>query len=118
MRGVAGASIERVRAALGSRRGVQAGRPLRDQRGGLARAKKGDRGAALEPVRRAVHAHMGGFAEAIAAGLGLRPDWGSQYRARALQAEIKWLGIRSTSAYLGEPECNGVVERFIRLLKE
>ena len=81
-------------------------------------AKKGDRWAALEPVRQGVRAHMGGFAKAIAAGLGLRHDWGSQYRARAFQAEIGWLGIRSTPAYVGEPECNGVVERFIRTLKE
>ena len=51
-------------------------------------------------------------------GLGLRHDWGSQYRARQFQAEIKWLGIRSTPAYVGEPECNGVAERFIRTLKE
>ncbi len=40
-----------------------------------------------------------------------------QYRARQFQAEIKWLGIRSTPAYVGEPECNGVAERFIRTLK-
>ena len=63
-------------------------------------------------------AHMGGFGKAIALGLGLRHDWGSQYRAKQFQAEIKWLGIRSTSAYVGEPECNGVAERFIRTLKE
>ncbi len=81
-------------------------------------AKKGDRWAALEPVRQGVRAHMGGFDKAIALGLGLRHDWGSQYRARQFQAEIKWLGIRSTPAYVGEPECNGVAERFIRTLKE
>ena len=61
---------------------------------------------------------MGGFGKAIALGLGLRYDWGSQYRARQFHAEFKWLGIRSTSAYVGEPECNGVAERFIRRLKE
>ena len=80
-------------------------------------AKKGDRWAALEPVRQGVRAHMGGFSKTIALGLGLRHDWGSQYRARQFQAEIKWLGIRSTPAYVGEPECNGVAERFIRTLK-
>ena len=63
-------------------------------------------------------AHIGGFGKAIALGLGLRHDWGSQYKAKQFQAEIKWLGIRSTSAYVGEPECNGVAERFIRTLKE
>ena len=51
---------------------------------------------------------MGGFGKAIALGLGLRHDWASQYRARQFQAEIQWLGIRSTPAYVGEPECNGV----------
>ena len=66
-------------------------------------AKKGDRWAALEPVRQGVRVHMGGFGKAIASGLGLRHDWGSQYRAKAFQAEIKWLGIRSTPAYVGEP---------------
>ena len=81
-------------------------------------AKKGDRWAALEPIRQGVRAHMGGFDKAIALGLGLRHDWGSQYRAKQFQAEIKWLGIRSTPAYVGEPECNGVAERFIRTLKE
>ena len=81
-------------------------------------AKKGDRWAALEPVRQGVRAHMGGFGKAIALGLGLRHDWGSQYRARQFQAEIRWLGIRSTPAYVGEPECNGVAERFMRTLKE
>ena len=34
---------------------------------------------------------MGGFGKAIALGLGLRHDWGSQYRAKQFQAEIKWL---------------------------
>lgn len=81
-------------------------------------AKKGDRWAALEPVRQGVRAHMGGFDKAIALGLSLRHDCGSQYRAKQFQAEIKWLGIRSTPAYVGEPECNGVAERFIRTLKE
>ncbi len=60
----------------------------------------------------------GGFDKAIALGLGLRHDWGSQYRARQFQTEIKWLGIRSTPAYVGKPECNGVAERFIRTLKQ
>ena len=61
---------------------------------------------------------MVGFGKAIALSLGLRHDWGSQYRARQFQAEIKWLGIPPTPAYLGEPECNGVAERFIRTLRE
>ena len=60
-------------------------------------AKKGDRWAALEPVQ-GVRAHMGGFGKAIALGLGPRRDWGLRYGAKQFQAEIKWLGIRSTPA--------------------
>ena len=61
---------------------------------------------------------MGGFGKAIALGLGLRHEWASQYRPKQFQAEMKWLDIRSTPASVGEPECNGVAERFIRTLKE
>lgn len=39
-------------------------------------AKKGDRWAALEPVRQGVRRHFHGFAPKIALGLGLRHDWG------------------------------------------
>ncbi len=81
-------------------------------------AKKGDRWAALEPIRQGVRAHMHGYAPKIALGLGLRHDWGPQYTAHQFQAELAWLGIRSTASYVGEPECNGVAERFMRTLKE
>jgi transposase InsO family protein len=32
--------------------------------------------------------------------------------------EVKWLGMTISPSYVGEPECNGVMERFIRTLKE
>ena len=73
-------------------------------------AKRGDRWAALEPVRQGVRAHMVGYAPKIALGLGLRHDWGPQYTAHQFEGELQWLGIRSRAAYVGEPECNGVVE--------
>ena len=81
-------------------------------------AKKGDRWAALEPIRQGVREHMDGYAPKIALGLGLRHDWGPQYTAHQFQGELRWLGIRSTASYVGEPECNGVAERFMRTLKE
>ncbi len=81
-------------------------------------AKKGDRWAALEPIRQGVKAHFPGYTPKIAMGLGLRHDWGPQYTAHQFLGELRWLGIRSSPAYVGEPECNGVMERWIRTLKE
>jgi len=81
-------------------------------------AKKGDRWAALEPIRQGVRAHFGCFGPKAALGLRLRHDWGPQYRADQFQGELRWLGIRSSPAFVGEPECNGICERFLRTLKE
>jgi putative transposase len=81
-------------------------------------AKKGDRWAALEPIRQGVKKHFGGYAPKMALGLGLRHDWGPQYTANQFLGELRWLGIRSTPAFVGEPECNGVMERWLRTLKE
>lgn len=61
---------------------------------------------------------MNGYRKKVALGLGLRHDWGSQYASHQFQGELRWLGIRSTPSYVGEPECNGVAERFMRTLKE
>jgi len=81
-------------------------------------AKKGDRWAALEPIRQGVRAHYGGYARRLALGLGLRHDWGPQYTADQFLGELRWLGIGSTPSFVGEPECNGVAERWMRTLKE
>lgn len=81
-------------------------------------AKIGDRWAALEPIRQGVRHAFGRFAKDLARGLTLRCDWGPQYIATAWINEVKWLGITLSPSYVGEPECNGVAERFIRTLKE
>ena len=54
----------------------------------------------------------------MASGLALRHDHGSQFLSHAYQAELRFLGIRSSPAFLREPEGNGCAERFIRTLKE
>ncbi len=54
----------------------------------------------------------------MARGLALRCDWGPQYIAHAWINEVKWLGCTISPSYVGEPECNGVAERFMRTLKE
>jgi transposase InsO family protein len=81
-------------------------------------AKKGDRWAALEPIRLGVRDHFLAYAPRIALGLGLRHDWGPQYTAHQFAGELAWLRIRSTPAFVGEPQCNGIMERWIRTLKE
>jgi len=81
-------------------------------------AKRGDRWAALEPIRQGVQRTHGQYARKIALGLGLRMDWGPQYTAHQFQGELRWLGIRASLSYVGEPECNGIMERWIRTLKE
>ena len=81
-------------------------------------AKLGDRWAALEPIRQGVRHAFGRFGKEVARGLKVRCDWGPQYIADAWINEVKWLGITISPSYVGEPECNGVIERFMRTLKE
>ncbi len=81
-------------------------------------AKIGDRWAALEPLRQGVRHAFGAFGKDVARGLQIRCDWGPQYVADAWINEVRWLGMTITPSYVGEPECNGVMERFIRTLKE
>jgi transposase InsO family protein len=85
---------------------------------GLHASRRADRFEALEPVKQAVRERFGAFAKDIAADLQLRHDHGSQYVSHHFQAEIRFLGIASSPAFVREPEGNGCAERFIRVLKE
>ena len=76
------------------------------------------RNAQLEPIRQGVRQHFGGFSKAIAGGLAVRHDHGSQYMSDTFQTEIAFLGIESSPAFVRAPEGNGCAERFIRTLKE
>ena len=73
---------------------------------------------ALEPIRQGVRQNFGGFAKAIARGLAVRHDHGSQYMSDHFQKELTLLGIDSSPAFVRAPEGNGCAERFIRTLKE
>jgi transposase InsO family protein len=85
---------------------------------GLHASRSADRFEALEPVRQAVRERFGTFGKNVASGLALRHDHGSQYVSHHFQAEIRFLGIESSPAFVREPEGNGCAERFIRVLKE
>ena len=85
---------------------------------GIHASLDANRFQALEPVRQAVRRCRGGFARGIAVGVRLRHDHGSQYLSHDFQAEIRFLGLESSPAFVREPEGNGCAERFIRTLKE
>lgn len=80
--------------------------------------KIGDRFAALEPIRQGVRKHFGAFGQNVARGLALRMDNGPQYIAVDFRNEIHYPGISLSAAFVDEPECNGIAEQFIGLLKE
>jgi transposase InsO family protein len=85
---------------------------------GIHAARHGDRFEALEPLRQGVHDHFGGLAHAVAHGLAIRHDHGSVYLSGDFQAEITFLGMTSSPAFVRQPEGNGCIERFFRTLKE
>jgi putative transposase len=85
---------------------------------GLHASRRADRFEALEPVKQGVRTCFGGFAKDAATGLHLRHDHGSQHVSHHFRAELHFLGIASSPAFVREPEGNGCAERFIRVLKE
>ena len=85
---------------------------------GIHAAKEGTRFEALEPIRQAVREYFGSYSAGVAAGLALRHDHGSVYLSDHFQDELKFLGIKSSPAFVREPEGNGCIERFFRTLKE
>jgi putative transposase len=80
--------------------------------------KKGDRYAAMEALRKAVKNGCGSLCAGSAQGIRLRPDHGSVFTAEAYRNEAKYLGFSFSYSLVGEPETNGVEERFHRTMKE
>ena len=83
-------------------------------------AKKGDRFAAMEPLKMAVRKTFGNLDQDVCTGIGLflRTDHGSQYDSNDFQKELKFLGLVYSPAFVRSPECNGIIERFHRTLNE
>jgi transposase InsO family protein len=53
-----------------------------------------------------------------ARGLALRMDSGTQYIADHFLHQLRFWGIAPSFAFVGQPQTNGVAERFNRTLKE
>ena len=80
--------------------------------------KRGDRFAAYEPVAQALTHVFGTSVAEAARGVELRHDHGSQYLTDYFQGQSRYHGFTPSFAFVGEPETNGVVERFNRTLKD
>src|SRR5262249_51369664 len=78
--------------------------------GGGKATKRGDGWAALEPLYQGVRYAFGRLGKDVARGLTVRTDWGPQYTAHAFGAELRWLGIQHSPSFVGEPQCNGVID--------
>ena len=78
----------------------------------------GNRFAALEPIAHGLRQRYGSVDAAVARGLALRMDHGSQYLSDHFLHQIRYWGIRPSFGFLKEPETNGVAERWNRTLKE
>jgi len=83
-------------------------------------ARKGNRFAAIEPVRAAVRKTFGSVDKDVCKGmkLQLRSDHGSQYDSADFMNEMKFPGLEMSKAFIRSPECNGIIERFHRTMEE
>jgi len=81
-------------------------------------AKRGDRYAAVQAVSMAVRNVFGQISPSAARGVALRHDHGSAFLAEHFHNQIRFWGMTPSYAFVGEPETNGVIERFFRTLKE
>jgi transposase InsO family protein len=85
---------------------------------GIHLCKHGTRFNALEPLAQALTSIYGSTQPDVARGLALRMDHGSQFSSRHYRQQLRYWGITPSYAFVGEPQTNGVAERFIRTLKE
>ncbi len=81
-------------------------------------AKRGDRYAAVQATAMAVKRVFGQTGASAARGVAMRHDHGSAFMAEHFQNQLRFCGMAPSYAFVGEPETNGVIERFFRTLKE
>ena len=80
--------------------------------------KRGDRFAALEPLKQGLLSLGRGVGKDAGKGLSVRMDHGTQYTSEEFRNEVKHWGMELSYGYVKEPQTNGVAERFNRTLKE
>jgi len=82
--------------------------------------QKADRFAAMEVIRQAVIKRFGAVTKGICNHIALsaRSDNGPQFTAKDFRKELEFLGIHLSPAFVRSPQCNGIVERFHRIINE
>ena len=65
----------------------------------------------------AVRRAFGHLSPGAARGMALRHDHGSNFMAEHFQKQIRFWGMTPSYAFVGEPQTNGVIERFFRTFK-
>lgn len=81
-------------------------------------SKRGTRCEALQAMGMAVRQQFGHLGRDAARGVQLRHDHGSCFMAEDFQNQTRAWGMTPSFAFVGQPQTNGVVERFFRTLKE
>ena len=89
----------------------------RSPRMACEQARHPPRGA-FRATSMAVRQQFGHLGRDAARGVRLRHDHGSCFMADDFQTRIRAWGMTPSFAFIGQPETNGVVERFFRTLKE
>jgi transposase InsO family protein len=81
---------------------------------------RADRFAAMEVIRQAVMKRFGSVEQGICKqiSLSVRSDNGSQFISKDFRKELTFLGIHLSPAFVRSPECNGIIERFHRIINE
>ena len=78
-------------------------------------AKRGTRREALQAMGMAVQQQFAHLGRDAARGVQLRHDHGSCFMAEDFQTQLKAWGMTPSYAFVGQPETNGVIERFFRM---
>lgn len=73
---------------------------------------------ALDALSMAVQQQLGHLGKDAALGIRLRHNHGPCFIADEFQKQTKASGLTPNYAFVGQPETNGVIERFFKTLKE
>lgn len=78
----------------------------------------GNRFSAINCLHEAMNGQLGEVKKDKGRGVKLRLDHGTQFTSKRYINEAHHLGFELSYSFIGQPECNGIIERWHRTLKE